>query len=990
MRKFYTLTLLLSLSFSNLIGQSVDDLFQQRASLSRDYRNVASKYQALQLNTSKLATLRQQALPTMQLVLPFEDGQLKLQLKKVKITSEDFSVIEAMPDGSRRTVSYSGGVFYHGKIEGRANSFATLSLVNDQVVGIIADEKSNIVLGAIENNGRATNEYALYRETDLQVSNPMQCFTSEIPADGPLVHNDNHSGARIDAVGEPVDVYFECDNRFYQDKGSNTINVINYVLSFFNNTALLYANEDIKIQVSQILVWTTLDPEAAAGLNSTSACLTSFRDRMISTTYIGDYAHLLSTRNLGGGIAYLLNNPCSSSRQLRSAVSAINNTYNNFPTYSWTVEVVTHELGHNLGSNHTQWCGWVGGALDNCFTTEGGCPPGPAPTNGGTIMSYCHLTSFGINFNNGFGSQPGNKVRAVVGAAACFGTCRMTIEIAKQDASCGQNNGTATVTATNGTGALTYNWSNGQTGATLTNAAPGTYHVRVNDASGCQVMQVVTINNSGTALTFTLTPNGTAGFCTGGNITLTATNNPAYGYVWRRDGNIIAGAITNSHTTAIAGNYSVTVSSGACSGSQSVVLSEVAAPVANITAGGATTFCDGSSVVLNGNAGGSYTYQWYRNAAIISGATNPTYTATLAGNYTVKVSAGSACEVTSASIPVTVNASPNAVITAGTATSFCEGGNVNLSASTGAGYTYQWYRNNVLITNATQQTYSANTGGAYTVVTTVATCSRTSAATNVTVWLKPTITITPNVSTIEKFQTQVLNASGAFSYNWDVQPSVLSSGGNSATFRPLTTTHYTIEGTDVNGCKNNNAATINVIGCGDVIDITATAYSPSRVIVRWKNPQGATSDTLQYRKAGTTVWTRVFVTGEEYELNGLEPNTNYEYNIIPLCNTTTVYLPSPNGTFKTPSLNGRDYIRLYPNPVTAVSKLEIITSSSYTLQIVIFDNIGRKIKVVTPTENLPAGQVIKQIDSGILSNGIYNIAVIINGKTQNVKMIVMH
>ena len=84
----------------------------------------------------------------------------------------------------------------------------------------------------------------------------------------------------------------------------------------------------------------------------------------------------------------------------------------NLPTYSWNVEVITHELGHNFGSPHTQSCSWPGGALDNCYATEEGCPPGPAPTNGGTIMSYCHLTLTGINFANGFGIYPGNLIRS--------------------------------------------------------------------------------------------------------------------------------------------------------------------------------------------------------------------------------------------------------------------------------------------------------------------------------------------------------------------------------------------------------------------------------------------------------------------------------------------------------------------------------------------------------------------------------------------------
>lgn len=129
MTKLYFLATFLFISFYNLFAQPVDDLFQLRNSLSRDYRSVASKYQALQLNTQKFTSLRQQTPATLQLELPFENRQLKLQLKKVKITSDNFSVIEARSDGSRRTVDYSGAVFYQGKIEGMSTSFATISIV---------------------------------------------------------------------------------------------------------------------------------------------------------------------------------------------------------------------------------------------------------------------------------------------------------------------------------------------------------------------------------------------------------------------------------------------------------------------------------------------------------------------------------------------------------------------------------------------------------------------------------------------------------------------------------------------------------------------------------------------------------------------------------------------------------------------------------------------------------------------------------------------
>jgi hypothetical protein len=997
MRKFCLSTALFLFLFSNVFSQPIGNLFQQRNNLSKDYHRVAGKYQSLKLNPEILLSIKQQSASSLQLRLPFENKLLGLELKKVKITADNFSVIEALPGGGRRQVNYPGAIFYQGKIEGMPHSFATISIVDDQVFGIIADDKSNIVLGAIENNGRATQEYTMYREPDLKVSNPLNCFTSDEAVDGPPANRTN-STARVDVVGQPVDIYFECDYKFYQDKGSNTTNVINYVLSFFNNTSLLYSNENIKIQVSQILVWTTQDPEAAAGLNTSSGCLTSFSNRMLTTSYIGDYAHFLSTRSLGGGVAWLLSNPCGSTPYNRCAVSAIYNTYSNFPTYSWTVEVVTHELGHNLGSHHTHWCGWPGGPIDWCAPTanpayiEGTCTTGPLPPAGvgGTIMSYCHLISVGINFNNGFGPLPGDAIRTVVTNASCFGTCKMTITIAETDASCGQNNGSATVTATSGTGTITYIWSNGQTGPTLANAAPGTFNVKVNDAAGCQVMDVVTIGNSGTSLALTLTPGGTAGFCTGGNLTLTATNNPSYTYVWKKDGNVIGGATTNTYLVTISGTYSVTATSGACSATQSVVVTEAPVPVAGITAGGPTTFCEGNNVVLNGNAGSAYTYQWYKNGATISGATSPTYTASASGNYTVKVSAGGTCAVTSSAVAVIVNPSPAATITAGSVTSFCAGGNVIFTASSSTGYSYQWYQNGTLITGANQSTYTAAASGNYTVTTTLGSCSKTSAASNVVVLTNPSITISPSTITIEKYHTQVLTAGGATSYNWNLQPALVTAGTNTATFEPLTTTSYAIEGTDVHGCKGAANATINVIGCGDVTGISATAYSPSRVIVHWTNPLGSTADTLQYRKPGSTMWTKILVTGQEYEINGLTPGTDYEYIVVSLCSTTNVFVPSALQTFKTPALNGRDYVRLYPNPVNGIARIEVISESTFTLAVTIFDNSGKKVMIVSSPQTFTAGQVIKQINGAGLPDGIYHLAVNLNGKTQDIKMVVTH
>jgi hypothetical protein len=151
--------------------------------------------------------------------------------------------------------------------------------------------------------------------------------------------------------------------------------------------------------------------------------------------------------------------------------------------------------------------------------------------------------------------------------------------------------------------------------------------------------------------------------------------------------------------------------------------------------------------------------------------------------------------------------------------------------------------------------------------------------------------------------------------NWNAQPALVGSSGKTATVRPLTTTTYTLEGTDSKGCKNTATAVVTVIGCGEVTGLKATVYSPSRVVLQWKSPEGASGDTLQYRKAGTEPWTSVFVTGGQYELNGLQPDTQYEYRVLPLCATTAVFLPSGVETLQVPTLDEAPLVQVRRLPV---------------------------------------------------------------------------
>jgi Zn-dependent metalloprotease len=101
-----------------------------------------------------------------------------------------------------------------------------------------------------------------------------------------------------------------------------------------------------------------------------------------------------------------------------------------------------------------------------------------------------------------------------------------------------------------------------------------------------------------------------------------------------------------------------------------------------ITPAGPLTFCSGGSVLLNANIGAGLTYQWQLAGSDIPGATNNNYTASLAGNYTLKEFSG-ACNNVSSSVAVAYT-----VVTAGSITGLsgvCTGQTTTLSDAVTSG-----------------------------------------------------------------------------------------------------------------------------------------------------------------------------------------------------------------------------------------------------------------------------------------------------------------
>ena len=189
--------------------------------------------------------------------------------------------------------------------------------------------------------------------------------------------------------------------------GNNCNSAVDWAVGVLAGVDLIYRNELndlITLQATYVNVWETPEPWANIADNAGSM-LESFRTTWLTdsdlSTQQRDFVHLMTRRgDTGtGGIAYL-DGICNSYGYGFSAGMSAASDFIPLPSYSWNLDVVAHELGHNFGSNHTHWCGWngsadhpsgtAGGAIDGCYGAEGSCSDGPSVSSG-TIMSYCHL-----------------------------------------------------------------------------------------------------------------------------------------------------------------------------------------------------------------------------------------------------------------------------------------------------------------------------------------------------------------------------------------------------------------------------------------------------------------------------------------------------------------------------------------------------------------------------------------------------------------------
>jgi hypothetical protein len=476
-------------------------------------------------------------------------GVVNLELREAQVFAPGARLV--VSDGRQeRVLPRPLTRFMRGTINGNSRTIVALSITSDGVIsGLMTEGIRKWELR--RNPGTLTLEGVSPQAANAQ--GPNQGFTcgNDNLVEAPLMQQlrqqlqapQNMSVPRELPAGQlyRATIAIETDFEFYQVMGSNTTTANNYIGNLFNYISAIYENDtQTRLTVGDIFLWSTAsDPWVENG--GTWCRLAEFgkywKNNRSGVTR--SLAHFLSGAGLGGGIAWM-DTMCMGAQTVNSntgcasvgneyvfggfGVSAnLNGVINTSSGPAWDATVVAHELGHNFSSPHTHCYGGVAGnanPVDGCYNGEGGsgCYSGSQGIPGigtliggsssnrqGTIMSYCHLLSGGMN--NIAGTFGKNHIYGVAANRVSDKMSTRVAQIASTNQACLPviSTVTSTVQFSSASVSVAENVSGGQV----------TIQVTRSDTTGTASVNYATSNGTATAGSDYTAASGTLNFAAG-------------------------------------------------------------------------------------------------------------------------------------------------------------------------------------------------------------------------------------------------------------------------------------------------------------------------------------------------------------------------------------------------------------------------------------------------------------------------------------------
>jgi hypothetical protein len=311
-------------------------------------------------------------------------------------------------------------------------------------------------------------------------------------------------------------------------------------------------------------------------------------------------------------------------------------------------------------------------------------------------------------------------------------------------------------------------------------------------------------------------------------------------------------------------------------------------PAKAVVTGASANECPATSVDLTASASGAQSYEWYRNALVIGGATAAVYTAISSGTYhAVGVNpAGKGAKSDDKEVTVTLNCPPPTPQLSGYTDNQCPTLTVRLTATAENVETYIWYRNGTKIEGVTTAYYEVTESGVYAVaVRNAYGTSEKSEERAVTISPCPPAAPVISGSTVNvcPATSVVLTAAseGATAYQWYRYAEAIP-GATASTYEATVTGGYYATASNAAGAseKTANAYIVYIDLCAANFNYTDLlgAYNVSGTPCMWGPPDpGPSAWTTTVSASGT-------VANSEYEIKPFAGAwaDNEETGILPI------------------------------------------------------------------------------------------------------------
>lgn len=289
----------------------------------------------------------------------------------------------------------------------------------------------------------------------------------------------------------------------------------------------------------------------------------------------------------------------------------------------------------------------------------------------------------------------------------------------------------------------------------------------------------------------------------------------AAAYQWHMNGKPISGATSQTFEAFDNGDYHIEAfNSDGCSNVSDVLtltlnvkpVSVLAASRTKVCAGGTITFADES---LNAPTSRNWIIQGGSPAT--STAKNPVVTFKTAGTYDVKLITSNRAGSDTMVMKNYITTYPTPVISvAADRSAICKGDTLTITAS--GAETYQWTPAKGIISAQDNRLTVAPESATVFNATGKNIFGCVSKVNHVTVSVNdlPNITVSTKKQTICEGNSIMLNVQGAKSFRWSPSTGLNADTGESVVASPLTSTTYSVTGTDKNGCVNKAIIRVEV------------------------------------------------------------------------------------------------------------------------------------------------------------------------------------